>query len=116
MNLEGCIGVTNAVMLIDLGSTHNFLDIDVALRSQMVIHREFPLVVKIANGDVIKSEGCFCNVTFKVQGETFNTIFYLLPLEGCEVVLGIKWLGTLGPITWDFSKLTMHFTHKDKPY
>lgn len=91
------------------------MDINIALKPQLVIHREFFLVVKIATGDVIKSEGCCQNVAFKVQGETFSTTFYLLPLRGCDVVLGIKWLRTLGPITWDFSKLTMHFMHKDKP-
>lgn len=43
--------------------------------------------------------------------EAFNTTFYLLPLGGCDVVLGAKWLETLGPITWDFPKLTMEFLH-----
>lgn len=103
-------------MLIDSSSTHNFLDLNIAINTLLVIHKEFSLVVKISNADVIKSEGCCCNATFKVQGETFSTNFYLLPFGGCDAVLGIKWLGTLGPISWDFSKLTMQFTHNEKPY
>ena len=36
-------------------------------------------------------------------------IFFILPLEGYEAVLGTQWLRTLGEILWDFSKLTMKF-------
>jgi hypothetical protein len=28
------------------------------------------------------------------------------------MVLGVDWLSTLGPILWDFIKLTMKFTHQ----
>lgn len=30
---------------------------------------------------------------------------------GCDVVLGVKWLETLGPIIWDFSKLLIEFLY-----
>ena len=33
----------------------------------------------------------------------------VLPLRDCDVVLGTQWLYTLGPIQWDFKKLTMEF-------
>jgi hypothetical protein len=28
------------------------------------------------------------------------------------MVLGVDWLSTLGPVLWDFIKLTMKFTHQ----
>lgn len=31
-------------------------------------------------------------------------------MGGCDIVLGIQWLRTLGPIIWDFLKLTMAFS------
>lgn len=34
----------------------------------------------------------------------------LFPLAGCDLILGMQWLRTLGPITWDCSELTMEFT------
>ena len=35
--------------------------------------------------------------------------FFVLPLRICDVVLGVQWLITLGPILWDFQHLTMKF-------
>jgi hypothetical protein len=48
----------------------------------------------------------------KVQCNTFCTKFYILTLGGCDLVLGIQWLRTLGPIIWDLLKLTMTFSWK----
>ena len=38
------------------------------------------------------------------------TDFLMLKPRGIDLVLGVQWLRELGPITWDFSKLTMHFS------
>lgn len=40
--------------------------------------------------------------------------FYILDIEGCEVVLGAVWLRILGPILWDFSSLWMSFVWQGK--
>lgn len=32
-----------------------------------------------------------------------------MPIGGCEMVLGIKWLSTLGSVAWNFAKMTMNF-------
>lgn len=46
-----------------------------------------------------------------IQREPLFIDFFLLPLEGCDGVLGTaQWLQLLGPIWWDFSKLLMCFT------
>jgi hypothetical protein len=52
----------------------------------------------------------------KLQQLSFSTNFYILPLGGCDMVLGAQWLRTLGPILWDFSKLSMVFTVEKQRY
>jgi hypothetical protein len=42
-----------------------------------------------------------------IGGESFLMDFYIIPLDGYDVVLGCEWLRTLGPIVWDFTKLSM---------
>lgn len=49
------------------------------------------------------------SVTFQVQGKRFFVAFLVLTLEGCDVVLGVQWLKTLGPIVWVFMKMSMEF-------
>lgn len=37
----------------------------------------------------------------------------ILNMGGCEMVLGVQWLSTLGSVHWDFKALKMEFTHLD---
>ena len=70
--------------------------------------------VKVANGDEIVSLGKCKNTKVKLQGYTFVVDLYILPLAGCDIVLGIQWLRTLGPILWDFLNLTMEFVYEER--
>lgn len=49
------------------------------------------------------------NFTWTMQGHKFEANVTLFPLAGCDLILGMHWLKTLGPITWDCANLTMEF-------
>lgn len=49
-----------------------------------------------------------------MHGTTFEADMRLLPLGGCDLVLGVEWLAELGPIVWDFKNLKIEFTTKGK--
>ncbi|GJS53570.1 putative mitochondrial protein [Tanacetum coccineum] len=49
-----------------------------------------------------------------LQNEVFTSDVMLLPLCGCEMVLGIQWLATLGDMHCNFKKLIMKFNHKGR--
>ncbi|KAF2315775.1 hypothetical protein GH714_040313 [Hevea brasiliensis] len=66
------------------------------------------LQVAVANGEKTPSTGT-CNETIQVSSEHFPVDLYVIPLDGFDVVLGVRWLMTLGPIWWNFSTLTMCF-------
>ncbi|XP_042953537.1 uncharacterized protein LOC122290073 [Carya illinoinensis] len=92
-------------------SSHSFLDPAVARRAKLTTNQSTRLAVQVANGAIIQSEGHCDSVPLKVQGIQFCPPLYILELGGCDVVLGVNWLGTLGPIVWDFLKLSMQFNH-----
>jgi transposase InsO family protein len=46
----------------------------------------------------------------KLQGTNFGVELNVIPLAGCDLVIGIQWLRLLGPILWDFEALTMEFS------
>lgn len=102
MRIIGILKHQVAVILIDLGSTHNFVDtkLGASLGIRPLIQDE--IRVKVANGDEIPSPGCCKEVEVKMHGYTFRIELFFLPLARCDVVLGIHWLRTLGPIFMGF--------------
>jgi hypothetical protein len=65
----------------------------------------------VGNGAHITCSGKCPDVPIEIQGQEFVILFYLLSIEGADVVLGIEWLRTLGPIVADFAVPTMSFSH-----
>lgn len=108
MRLLGRIGDCSVEILVDSGSTHNFLDPLVLRAAKLKVQREARLQVKLANGDTVLNKGS-CNDIINIQGSRFTIPFHVLSLGDCDVVLGVQWLRTLGPINWDFSTMSMSF-------
>jgi len=52
------------------------------------------------------------NFEWSIIGKTFSIDAMLVPLGSCEMVLGVQWLASLGPILWDFEKLRMKFKYE----
>lgn len=75
---------------------------------------EQQLGVTVVNGERVKSEGKCKDVSIKLQCNEFTMEAYVLVLRGCDVVLGVQWLSTLGTISWNFSELTMQFSHMNR--
>ena len=65
------------------------------------------LSVTVANGDKMWVKELCPNVQWKVGEVEQNTDCLVLSLKGCDMVLGVQWLKSLGPILWDFTTLTM---------
>ncbi|GJT33946.1 hypothetical protein Tco_0924365 [Tanacetum coccineum] len=81
LRIRGYVGKQVVYILIDCGSTHNFMDIQTAKRIGCKMQSICPLKVDVADG-------------------------------GCEMVLGVQWLATLGDIKFNFQKLTMEFDYE----
>ncbi|KAF5450138.1 hypothetical protein F2P56_030513 [Juglans regia] len=114
MRLKGWIGCIQVVLLVDSGSTHSFVDPSIAQTAKLVVDKARKLAVKVANGQLVQGLGHCSKAKIKVQGISFYPSFYVLPLGGCDVVLGVDWLETLGTIAWNFHELSMKFLYLGK--
>lgn len=114
MRLQGQIGGESIVFLIDLGSKHNFIDGTLLPKLKLRPKVQSQLIVRVVNGEILKSLGLFQDVDFKIQGNCFKTSIYALNLGGCDVVLAVYWLSSSGPIICDFFNLLMYFQWADK--
>lgn len=108
MRLMGHYGKIKLQMLIDPGSTHIFLDLQIAKGLGCYLKPIKPASVVAAGGDLITQYKC-SNFAWKMQGYKFKTEIRTLPLGCGDLVLGVEWLSTLGPILWDFLHLRMEF-------
>ena len=102
------------VILIDLGSTHNFIDATLVSHLHIPVDISQILEVKVTNGKVIRTLGVCREVPVWLQGHDFLVQLHVLQMGGCDLVLGTHWLVTLGVIQWDFKLLTMSFTYAQR--
>ncbi|WVZ58543.1 LOW QUALITY PROTEIN: hypothetical protein U9M48_008809, partial [Paspalum notatum var. saurae] len=103
------IGGADLLALVDSGSTHTFIHRDTANRLHLHVTERARLMVKMANGNHIPSVGLCAATDVLIQEEVFSLNCFVLALDGFDIVLGVQWLKTLGPIIWDFAALTMAF-------
>ena len=114
MKVGGLLKQQPITVLIDTGSTNNFLNSKVAARMTLHIEGCSKFDVKVADGRILKCDQRCLQVKLLLQDQEIITDFFLLPIDDYEAVLGIEWLTTLGDVSWNFSKLIMKFYCKGK--
>ncbi|KAL5823102.1 hypothetical protein ACOSQ4_021002 [Xanthoceras sorbifolium] len=102
-------------VLIDSGSTHNFIKPAVAESLGLDVQATDTFRVYIGNGDFLICRFSCPQVALTMQGHLFHIDLYVLPIEGPDVVLGIQWLQLLGRVSHDYAALTMEFTWNGSP-
>jgi hypothetical protein len=110
MKVAGQIYSLSTTVLLDSGSLHNFVSESLATFSGLRPSQSQKVRVTVASGEKLTSKGKCSRIPIKLGSFITQVDFYILPLEGYDIILGTHWLRTLGEIVWDFSKLTMRFT------
>lgn len=95
MRVMGRIKHKSLVILIDSGSAHNFIDTSLLPQLHIPVDTSQILEVKVANGDVIRTQGLCKEVPIFLQGHQFLVQLHVLPMGGYDLVLGTHWLSTL---------------------
>jgi hypothetical protein len=90
------------IILVDSGSTHNFIHLRVAQETHCYIHAVNNFQIMIVNGGSMKCGGHCENVRLQIGDYNLKSNMFAIDMGGCDIVLGVKWLRTLGPILMDF--------------
>jgi len=114
MKVNGFLKRQEATILIDTGSTNNFLDDSIAQKFSMPTEDCEPFEVTLADRGTLTCKSKCSNVKLAVQDLELRVDLYLLPLGDYKVILGIEWLRTLGDVLWNFSKLIIKFNLNGK--
>lgn len=116
MKVLGQINGHPVKILLDSGSSHNFVDSKLLKQWGWQAETTKAFEVMIADGGKVTSSGCCKAVELSVAGYHCLTDLYSLPLGGCDVILGVQWLSIVSPVLWDFQLLTVEFTKDHHTY
>ncbi|GJX25621.1 retrotransposon-related protein [Tanacetum coccineum] len=114
IRVKAYVGKHTIHSLIDSGSTHTFLDLGVAKKLGCKLRATCPMDVSVANGQIMRSLYECKGFTWTLQGVEFTSDVLILPLGGCEIVLGVQWLSVLGDIKWNFKDLVIDFVYNKR--
>ena len=102
------------IVLIDSGSTHNFLHSKIAKDLNCIIYPALEFQVMVANGSTIKCSSKCHNIKLSMGKYVLSSPMIAIPMGGVDVVLGVKWLQYLGMIAFNFHELFMKFLWEGK--
>lgn len=97
-------------VLLDGGSTHNFIQPRVAKFLNLEIEATPTSFVVVGSGQRLRCEGMVRNVPLSIQGCDLNLEFFVLSFHGSDLVLGISWLAILGPVIKDYRARYFEFS------
>ncbi|KAJ9557386.1 hypothetical protein OSB04_012000 [Centaurea solstitialis] len=110
LQVKGMIKKQEVNMLVDSGSTNNFIDLMLAKKLGIKLTPIRTRKVSVADGFVLSVHFMCKSIRWSIQGVPFVDNFLVISLEGYGVVLGIQWLSSLGDIKCNFQQLVMEFT------
>jgi hypothetical protein len=108
LKLIGYIKHQKVIILVDSGSTHNFIR-HIAQETHFYIRAINIFQTMIANGGSMKCGGRCENVHLQIGDYHLKSHMFAIEMGSCDIVLDADWQMTLGPILMDFKELTMQF-------
>lgn len=103
IKVKGQIKNRAITILVDSGSTHNFISQGLAKQIKLPTRTCNPFNVNVANGEKLVCDTKSNSVSWRMAGRTFNADMNVITLGGYDLILGVKWMQTISPITFDFS-------------
>jgi hypothetical protein len=116
LKIIGYIKHRKVIILVDSGSTHNFIHHHISQENNWYIRGINNFQIMFANGGSMKCGGRCENVRLQIGQYHMKSHMFSIDMGGCVIVLGAKWLRTLGPILMDFKELTMQFNQEGQQY
>ncbi|KAM0014322.1 putative nucleotidyltransferase, Ribonuclease H [Helianthus debilis subsp. tardiflorus] len=114
LRFTGSVHGKTVQVLLDGGSTHCFVQTRIAHFLNFTIEAIPPFSVLVGSGERLPCSGLARQVELIIQDQPIVADFYVLPLQGWDMVLGVSWLATLGPVVTDYSKAVFEFTLQEK--
>jgi len=107
INIKGHIKKKKVIVLIDSGSTHNFIHCRIAEKFNCFMYPAPECQAMGASGGTINCSGKCHNIKLSMGEYVLNSPMLSIPMDGVDVVIGVQWLQSLGTIAFNFQR-TFH--------
>ncbi|KAG8364579.1 hypothetical protein BUALT_Bualt18G0012000 [Buddleja alternifolia] len=109
LTLKGFKGNREVTVLVDSGASHNFISDKLVRALQLDVDHTSRLGVKLGDGCRTEATGLCCNLPTRFDDTTVTADYYVFPLGGIDMILGVAWLRTLGKMTVDWEEMYLSF-------
>lgn len=89
MRIKGSCGIRTLFLLIDSGSSHNFIDNKIAKKLGCILELVSTVRVVATNGNELIFQEVCKQFQWGMQGHSFQADFLILPLDHFDMILGI---------------------------
>nr|XP_009783641.1 PREDICTED: uncharacterized protein LOC104232199 [Nicotiana sylvestris] len=103
-------------ILLDGGSTHNFIGSESAKRLGCTVIPTKVGYVSLGNNTMEATSGVVGNFQWMLEGTACESDLIVFLVGKYDLVLGALWMRTLGPVTMDYSALTMTYNYLGKQH
>ncbi|XP_070052255.1 uncharacterized protein [Nicotiana tomentosiformis] len=111
LRFAGHVNGSPVQVLVDGGSTENFIQTRIATFLQLTIESIPSFYVMVGSGQRLRYDAIVRQIPLTIQGCELVLDFYVLALHGADFVLGVSWLATLGPVLTDYAMHVLEFSH-----
>lgn len=112
LKLSGSIIGKEMIVLVDDGSMNNFIQSRLATHLNLTIQPSAHMRVTVSNGDALSCGSECLTVKLKLGAAIFDIDLIFLPIYNADLVLGVQWMRTMGPILFDYEHIWMEFMHQ----
>eukprot|EP00253_Pinus_taeda_P014160 PITA_14160 len=114
LKIEGHIKKKKVIVLIDSGSTHNFIHCKITEELNCYLYPAPECQVMVANGGTINFSRKCHNIKLSMGEYVLNSPILSIPMGVEDVVLGVQWLQSLGMIAFNFQEIFFKFFWEGK--
>jgi hypothetical protein len=114
LKIEGYIKNKKVIVIIDSGSTHNFIHYKLAKALNCFIYLAPEFQVMIVDGGTINCSGKSNKINLTMGEYVMNSPMIYIPMGGVDVVLGVQLLQSLGTMAFNFQEIFMKFSLEGK--
>jgi hypothetical protein len=99
-------------VLIDGGASHNFIDAALLKRRHIPTVEFEGFKVEVAGGSTMPCDRYISGLKLTLGRHELTQDVYVMDLPDTNIILGVQWLSTLGPITTNYKTMEMSFTEE----